>query len=280
MASTEPSLSSPVDLTTADSTFGVALGRAMAALAPQHASKARRLALSEACVLARMLTRGAEERAQALANRFASESEVAAAEAVEETCEGGEDLEVAISERLGLLHCGAALLRVGEDRQRERELTEATAALCTAAHALGEPIARDSDTTSAKAGLYERQAFGMWARALELLRGLGSDGASDAARAARFASTERAVHELGVQRRVWLNPMQRPVELLERRLRARCVREHLSTTSTSGSPGSGSPGSGSPVNGSPGSGSGSGWREHLSTSCACLPCRSLETGGR
>jgi aspartate beta-hydroxylase len=142
-----------------------------------------------------------EGREQATANRLVSATEASLTFGQTPLDEESMTLvRSSIARRLELLHFGAALLRVGEQRNRERELRAAALALGACAHALGGP----GTPLHAKGGRFERQAFSLWAHALSLL------GESVG---------ERAVHALGATRGVWLDPLQRPVELLERSLR-------------------------------------------------------------
>ena len=156
-------------------------------------------------------------RDEALANRLASPAEIALGLRIEETGDIAlaRELEAAIALRIAILHLGAALLRVGEQRQRTREITEAAHAFSAAAHALSLPPAGGGEApfTSAKGGLFERQAFGMWARCVELLEPSSGAGST------RHQLSR--LHDLGVARGVWLHPQQRPVELLQRGLRSR-----------------------------------------------------------
>ena len=208
---------------------------ASAALAPQHVARARGLAAQEAAFLARMVCRP-RGREEALANRLVSPEEAADAACIDINDAGGDDaddagdddaatddasaqqqqrqlqhLEAKIAERLSLLHFGAALLRVGQERRRARELGAAANTAAAAAHALGDPPApqaggsghHSAPGSSAKGGLFERKAFDLWGRSLALL----GDSAGEA-----------AVHALGEARGVWLDRRQRPVELLQREL--------------------------------------------------------------
>ena len=147
-------------------------------------------------------------REEALTNRVASQEEAAMGARGQGASEDSvcHELEAKIAERHELLHLGAALLRVAEERKRLRELPEAAHACSAAAFALGDPPTDPSASCSAKGGIFERRAFGMWARALQLL---GDH------------TGEEAVHALGVARSVWVDRWQRPVELLERTLHPR-----------------------------------------------------------
>ena len=173
--------------------LGEALQGATSALAPQHAARAMHLAAAEGKQISQMLA-SAEGRKAALANRLVSATEILE----DDPCEDE------IVKRLTLLHCAAALLRVGEERKRRREFEHAARACGRAAYAVGEPFV--SSPSLANGGAFERQAFGMWSRALHLL--------GDAA-------GELWVHQLGVSRRVWNDLMQRPLSLLQPQLSRR-----------------------------------------------------------
>lgn len=195
--------SSPIDsrrLTeTARVSISDALLRAQSKLAPQLVDRANRLSVRDALPIIKLLADD-EGRAAALHKRQASKHEIHLSRLGEDR---HDEVVAAIIARIALLHSGAALIQVGSRNSRQTELNEAAAVLCTASHALGEPGDESPTGTDAAAGLFERQAFSMWARALHLL--------------AR-PSDVCAVHSLGVERSVWLHPMQRPLELLERTL--------------------------------------------------------------
>ena len=197
----------PIGFPSAD--VDAAFERASGALAPQLSARAHRLAKQHSTMLVQLLSTS-RGRAEAVANRLASSREIACGERIECSGEGGSELEALLVARLGLLQCGGALLRVGDERRRRRELEEAAHALGAAAHALGEECTAVVPS-SPKGGLFERQAFAMWARALQLVGELQGERAAEGA--------VNSVYALAVRRGVWEERLQRPVDLLQRGLR-------------------------------------------------------------
>ena len=170
------------------------LKAAESALAPQHVTRARRLAATQASMIANTLVE-ASTRRDALLNRLAAPKEAELGKEAEESGCSFDTCERLIRTRLGLLHCAAALLRVAEERgNRVRELDAAVSALEAASTAIGPKADGEWIPPTAKGGLFERQAYGMWARALQLK----GDTAG-----------EQKVYENAVACGVWLHTMQR-----------------------------------------------------------------------
>lgn len=209
--------------------------RATDNLAPQHSARAAQAAKNQATALVQMLS-ARESREEAVANRLVSAREAALGMRLEETGDSiaARELEKALVLRLGLVHLGAALLRVGEERRRPRELVEAAHVLGAAAFSVGPPLnTHAAACISAKGGLFERQAFGMWSRCIEILIGhssslpvsssceASSKGSGPEATSLVSQGQLQRLHSIGVARNVWLHPMQRPIELLQRGLASR-----------------------------------------------------------
>ena len=224
-----------------------AAAAAAAALAPQYVARAQGLAQHEAQALLHLRS-SPETRAKALLAGLLSLSEVDAAAECDgagegqkheaEEVKGGEDgsgdgnadgsddgsdddddddpfdaFTQSVCARLSLLHMATALVSVAEARGRKRELEAAFDAACAAAlsmgdweervaHAAAYPEALERASAAfGKARRFERACFNLWALVARRLHG---------------AESEASIHALGVERGVWIDRLQRPVELLHK----------------------------------------------------------------